>query len=161
MITSQEIAEILKAHSKELGTSQTIVEADGTIRSCLKNRIHPTRPHTLRVCPPDEKDTLRIRVSIETERKRLDAREGAMLSISVPFKDGCLKFDSQDGITYEFSGPLMDLSDGLSAESIVESLRTVVEDIRQIEGLILHAQGLVRAASSIASIDDGNEWSNP
>jgi hypothetical protein len=161
MITSQEIAEILKAHSKELGTSRTIVEADGTIRSCLKNRIHPTRPHTLRVCPPDEKDTLRIRVSIETERQGLDAREGAMLSISVPFKGGYLKLDSQDGITYEFSEPWKGEGNGPSAESVKESLYTVVQDLRQIEMLILHAEGLVHAASRVVPVDDGHEWPNP
>jgi len=158
MITSPEIAEMLKAHSKELGTSRTIVEADGTIRSCLKNRIHPTRPHILRICPPDEKRTLRIRVSIETERQGAVACEGAMLSVSMPFKSGYLKLDSQDGITYEFSEPWKGEGNDPSAESVRESLCTVVQDLRQIEMLILHAQGLVHAASRMMSVDDGHVW---
>jgi len=161
MITSPEIAEMLKAHSKELGASRIIVEDDGTIRSCLKSRICPTQPHILRVHPPNEKDTLRIRVSIETEQQGSDVREGAMLNISMPFKSGYLKLDSQDGITYEFSEPCAGEGDDPSIESVRESICTVVQDLRQIEMLILHAQGLVQVASRMASIDDGHEWSNP
>jgi len=161
MITSQEIAEVLKAHSKKLGTSQITVEGDGAIWSCLQNRLHPSRPHTLRIYPPDEKDTLRICVAIMAEHRMADAGGAAMFSFRTPFESGYLKLDSKDGITYEFSESLKTRGIGPSAESIGESLRTVVEDLRRIEMLILHAQGLVHAASRMLSVDDGHEWPNP